>query len=264
MLEAEGLSKTFRVPHPSRRFGTLAVEAVRGVSVRVERGKTLGIVGESGSGKSTLARMLTLLLRPDAGGVRFGGKDVRRLKGKALRAFRRSVQIVFQDPLASLNPRIRVGGALAEPFEIHGTLRGRKLAAKTAELLERVGLPPAYAGRYPHALSGGERQRVAIARAIALDPEIVILDEPVSSLDVLVQAQILNLLLDLQAARGIGYLFISHDLRIVRHMSDEVAVMHDGRIVETGAAGEIFYSPREPYTRLLLSSIQLSELRRLP
>lgn len=258
MLEARNLTKNFKA---GGLFGSAKVAAVAGVSLRVQPGRTMGVVGESGAGKSTLARMLTLLLKPDSGEVLFQGKSSRKFGAKDWRAFRKNIQIIFQDPVASLNPRMRIGEILSEPFRIHRVrpAGGDKTAA--AGLLEKVGLPFDFARRFPHQLSGGERQRVSIARAVALEPRIVVCDEPVSSLDVLVQAQVLNLLLRLQKESGLGYLFISHDLRIVRHMSDDVAVMHDGKIVEEGPASQILASPRDPYTRTLLESLDLTRLR---
>lgn len=253
-LEAKGVTKIYRVPDPARRFGTTQLAAVDGASLHISGGETVGIVGESGSGKSTLARLLMLLERPDKGEIWFEGKSATKLGGTEKKRFRRNVQIVFQDPLASLNPRQKVKDILSEPFEIHADLMPKHLDKEIGELLERVGLKPQMKDRRPRELSGGERQRVSIARAIALKPRLVICDEAVSSLDVLVQAQILNLLLRLQKELGIAYFFISHDLRIVRHMSDRVAVMQNGRIVEEGPAERIYQAPAHPYTQSLLAA----------
>ncbi len=232
--------------HFQRREGLL--KAVDGVSLHVDRGETLGLVGESGCGKSTLARLALGLEPPTAGRVVFDGRDLGGLRKAELRALRRRMQIVFQDPYASLNPRWSVGRSVGEGPAVHG------LGVCVAGLLERVGLPADAAERYPHAFSGGQRQRIGIARALAVDPELIVLDEPVSSLDVSVQAQILNLLSELQQERELAYLFISHDLAVVRHVSHRVAVMVQGQIVEEGPTEAIYRSPRHPYTRRLLAS----------
>jgi peptide/nickel transport system ATP-binding protein/oligopeptide transport system ATP-binding protein len=241
MLEARGLVKRF----PSRH-----VTALDGVSFRLEKGKTLGIVGESGSGKSTLAKIALGLLRPDAGEVFFEGEPVFALGGGALKRFRRRVQAVFQEPFLSLNPRMKVGEILKEPFEIHGLAGGDREGI--ARLLRAVELDPGFASRYPRELSGGECQRVAIARALSLDPAVIVCDEAVSALDALVQVQILNLLLKLQEERQVSYLFISHALKVVRHMSDDVLVLKDGLTCESGPREAVFASPKHPYTRTLL------------
>jgi len=254
MLLGKNLTKTYHVPDADRRFGTKPVRALRGVSIAVETGRTMGVVGESGSGKSTLARALALLEKPDAGEVSWGGKAARAFSKEERKEFRRNVQVVFQDPYASLNPRLRIQQALEEPFRIHPQKLNGPIGAAVDRLLDTVGLPVAYKKRLPDELSGGERQRVAIARAVALEPKIVICDEPVSSLDVLVQAQILNLFMRLQKEKGLGLLFISHDLRVIGHMSDTVAVIHDGLIVEEGPAEQVLSRPSQPYTRTLLDA----------
>ncbi len=234
------------------------VKAVDGVTIAVPRGKTLGLVGESGSGKTTLARLVLRLEEPTSGKIYFDGMDVLRLRGGELRRFRRRAQIVFQDPYGSLNPRMTVYELITEPLRVHGIKVGDP-QGYVAKLLERVGLSPAHMFRYPHEFSGGQRQRIAIARALALNPEFLVLDEPTSALDVSVQAQILNLLKDLQRERGLAYLFISHDLGVVRYMSDYIAVMYLGRIVELGPAEEVFEKPLHPYTQALLSAIPVPD-----
>ncbi|UED86617.1 ABC transporter ATP-binding protein [Streptomyces profundus] len=253
LLEARGLRKSFRVPRAAS--GGNRLHALGGVDLAVRRGQTLGLVGESGCGKSTLARVLLMLERPDAGTVRFDGVDPFALRGRELLAWRRRVQMVFQDPFASLNPRLNAGDLISEPWLSHRDLVPRaRRPARVAELLEMVGLRASDAARYPQEFSGGQRQRVGIARALALNPDLVVCDEPVSALDLSVQAQVLNLLTDLQAELGIAYVFISHDLSVVRHVADEVAVMYLGRVVESGSAEEVFERPRHPYTASLLSA----------
>lgn len=231
------------------------VRAVDGVSFELGRGETLALVGESGSGKSTLARTLLRLEEPDGGSVRFDGLDVLALEGEALRALRRRMQIVFQDASGALNPRMRVGDAVAEGLEIHRLCRPEERPARVQALLQEVGLDPGLADRYPRALSGGQRQRVVIARALAVEPSFLILDEPVSALDVSVQAQVLTLLLDLQQRRGLSYLYIAHDLAVVRQVAHRVAVMYLGRLVETGPTEEVLAAPAHPYTQALVSAV---------
>lgn len=229
--------------------------ALHGVSFDLLRGETLALVGESGSGKSTLGRAVLRLVEPTAGTIRFDGVDVRALRGPALRGLRRRMQMVFQDPYGSLNPRIRVGEIVKEPLVVHAVGTPAERKERVRALLERMGLPDDAADRFPHAFSGGQRQRIGVARAVALRPELIVADEPLSALDVSVQAQVVNLLLELQRELGLSYLFIAHDLRVVRQMATRVAVMHRGRIVEVGPVEEVFRSPRDPYTQALLSAI---------
>jgi oligopeptide transport system ATP-binding protein len=239
------------------------VKAVDGVSFEIEEGKTLGLVGESGSGKSTTAYAALQLLRPTAGSVRFLGRELTQLRAEELRRMRREMQIVFQDPYASLNPRMTVGRILAEPLRTHGIGNRRTRRASVARLLELVGLEASYTNRYPHEFSGGQRQRIGIARALALNPKLIVCDEPVSALDVSIQAQILNLLKDLQGDLGVAYLFIAHDLAVVRAMSDTIAVMHEGRIIEQGPAELVYTRPQTDYTRTLLAAVPVADPERM-
>jgi oligopeptide/dipeptide ABC transporter ATP-binding protein len=260
MSEAPLLTVTGLVRHYPVDRGLLRkpamLRAVDGVSFAVARGETLALVGESGSGKTTVARCLLRLTPADAGTITYAGQiDVRALGGGALRAFRRRMQMVFQDPYGSLNPRMRVGAAVREPLVIHGLARGAEAEARVAALFGEVGLDPTLRTSYPHELSGGQRQRVGIARALAVEPEFLVLDEPVSALDVSVQAQVLALLRELQERRGLTYLFIAHDLAVVRQMASRVAVMYLGSIIEEGPAERLFAAPRHPYTRSLLSAV---------
>ena len=256
LLQADDLERAFAVRLGLRslfqRGPKPMVRALAGVSVRIVRGETLAVVGESGCGKSTLARALVRLIALDGGQIVYEGEDVRALRGEALRRYNRRVQMVFQDPYGSLNPRMTAGEMLGEVLSVHRLATRAAIPARVAELLALVGLPADAAGRLPRAFSGGQRQRLAIARALAVEPAVLIADEIVSALDVSIQAQILNLLLDMQARLGLAMLFVSHDLRVVRHLAHEVAVMYLGRVVEYGQAEAVFERPQHPYTQALL------------
>lgn len=251
LLDVRSLKKYF--PVKGAAFKRRELRAVDGVDFAVGKDRVLSLVGESGCGKSTVARLVLKLMEPTSGEMRFKGEDISKLKGKGLRPFRKAVQIIFQDPFASLNPRRTVYDTIAEPLKIHGIAKGAELKARVEGLLDGVGLPHVL-DRYPHEFSGGQRQRICIARAISVSPELIVADEPLSALDVSIQAQILNLLQELKGRLGMSYLFISHDLRVVRYISDDVAVMYLGRIVEKSPAEELFREPLHPYTALLLSS----------
>jgi oligopeptide transport system ATP-binding protein len=256
LLEVEGLSKHYPVKRGLVLSKTVGVvKAVDGVSFTLDRGETLALVGESGCGKSTTARLVLRLIEPSAGIVRFEGVDITDMGGQPLRKLRRRMQIVFQDPFASLNPRMTVGDILEEPLVVHEIGDRLSRRARVNQLLGLVGLAAYHAQRYPHEFSGGQRQRIGIARALAVEPALVVCDEPVSALDVSIQAQVVNLMKDLQVRLGLSYLFIAHDLAVVKHVADRVAVMYLGRIVEIGPKADLFANPRHPYTRTLLAAI---------
>ena len=251
LLQLDGLTKHFTAGRGFPRAVAAAVRAVDGVTLAIQAGEAFGLVGESGCGKSTLARLALRLVQPTAGSVRFAGEDVLAARGAQLLRLRQRMQIVFQDPFSSLSPRRTIGQTLVEPLAVHGVATGAAAQARAAALLEEVGLDRSVLHRYPHAFSGGQRQRIGIARALVLEPEFLVADEPVSALDVSVQAQILTLLKALQARRGLGFLFVSHDLAVVRWFCVRVAVMYLGRIVEQGTVAEVFERPRHHYTRML-------------
>ncbi|HKX29333.1 MAG TPA: dipeptide ABC transporter ATP-binding protein [Blastocatellia bacterium] len=253
LIEVQDLKKYF--PTSNKRF----VHAVDGVSFSIQRGETLGLVGESGCGKSTIGRCILRLIEPTSGEVRFDGSDLAKLGRAELRRLRRRMQIIFQDPYSSLNPRMKIGAIIAEPFEVHGVNGKKERREQVAELLRLVGLDPDFAERYPHQFSGGQRQRIAIARALALTPDFILADEPVSALDVSVQAQVVNLLQDLQERFGLTYLFISHGLSLVKHISTRVGVMYLGKLVELAPAEEIYAKPLHPYTEALLAAIPIPD-----
>ena len=261
LLEVKDLVKHYPVRSGvlRRRVGT--VHAVDGVSFSLRPSETLGLVGESGCGKSTVARSVLRLIEPTSGHIAIDGIDITRLNKSELRPVRRSMQIVFQDPFASLNPRMRAGDIVGEPLAVHGLASGEQRQARIAELFQQVGLRPDQMRNFPHQFSGGQRQRICIARALALSPRLIVCDEPVSALDVSIQAQVINLLIDLQRRHGLSYLFIAHDLAVVAHISHRVAVMYLGRIVEIAGKDQLFRNPRHPYTRALLASVPLPDPR---
>jgi peptide/nickel transport system ATP-binding protein/oligopeptide transport system ATP-binding protein len=261
LLEVQNLVKHFVADRSVFGRPTAFIKAVDGVSFSVDAGKTLALVGESGCGKSTVSRLVLRLIEPDAGQVRFEGRDLLALDANQLRAFRRDAQIIFQDPYASLNPRMTVSQILTEPLALHDLVPSSGRRERVEELLRLVGLEPRFARRYPHEFSGGQRQRIAIARALAVEPKLIICDEPVSALDVSIRSQILNLLRDLQVRLGLAYIFVSHDLAVVKHIADRVAVMNLGVIVETADAQALFALPRHPYSRALLSAIPVPKPR---
>jgi oligopeptide/dipeptide ABC transporter ATP-binding protein len=259
LLEVKDLTKHFHIPGGIGRAGG-TVRAIDGVSFSIRRGETVGLVGESGCGKTTTGRCVLLLERPTSGTISFEGVDLAGLSAGELRSVRRRVQVIFQDPYSSLNPRMTIGQIIAEPLKVHGIIRDKaKREARIKELLEQVGLLPQHAARYPHQLSGGQRQRVGIARALAMEPSLIICDEPVSALDVSIQAQIVNLLEDLQKRLGLTYLFIAHDLSVVRHISDRVVVMYLGKIVEVADRTALYEEPLHPYTQALLSAVPIPD-----
>lgn len=255
ILEVKNLKKYFPIKKGLLLREVGQVKAVDDVSLTVRRGETLGLVGESGCGKSTLGRAIIRLYEPTSGEIKFDGKDFRSIKGQELRKMRKNMQMIFQDPYASLDPRMTIGQIVSQPFEIHGMLPGPERAARVKELLQIVGLKASHVGRYPHEFSGGQRQRISIARAVALNPELVIADEPVSALDVSIQAQVLNLMKDLQEKLKLTYVFISHDLSVIEHICDRIAVMYLGKIVEIAPRDELFKNPQHPYTQALIAAI---------
>ena len=259
LLEVRGLKKNFPVHTGLFRRDRYEVKAVNDVSFSIRRGETLGVVGESGCGKTTMGRTILRLTKPSSGSVIFDGVDVATLERSALRKMRRRMQVVFQDPFSSLNPRMTVGAAVKEGMLIHNIAKGVEADRRVAVLFEEVGLNPAYASRYPHEFSGGQRQRIGVARALSVEREMIVCDEPVSALDVSVQAQVINLLQDLQRDRGLTYLFIAHDLSVVQHIADRVAVMYLGRIVELASSHDLYSDPMMPYTQALLSAVPRPE-----
>ncbi len=260
LMQIENLEMHFPITEGiifQRKVG--AVKAVDGISFDIKRGETLGLVGESGCGKSTTGRAILQLYRPTGGSVKYRGQDLALLKGESMRQMRRHLQIIFQDPYASLNPRMTVGNIIGEPIEVHRLAHGKAKQDRVRELLNVVGLNPNYVNRYPHEFSGGQRQRIGIARALAVEPDFIVADEPISALDVSIQAQVVNLLEDLQKEFGLTYLFIAHDLSVVRHISDRIAVMYLGKVVELADRDELYEAPMHPYTKALLSAIPIPD-----
>ena len=261
LLEVNRLKKHFPIKGGFFQKTVGRVHAVDGVSFRLETGETIGLVGESGCGKSTTGRLILRLIKPTSGEIRFNGQDLSWLDRRRMKAVRRDMQLIFQDPYASLNPRLTVGGIVSEAFKIHGVASGTELEDRTAALLKRVGLHADHLRRYPHEFSGGQRQRIGIARALALNPKLIIADEPVSALDVSIQAQVINLLQDLKSEFQLAYIIIAHDLSVVEYMSDRVAVMYLGKIVEMAPGAELYRQPKHPYTEALLSAIPIPNPR---
>jgi oligopeptide/dipeptide ABC transporter ATP-binding protein len=262
VLSVSGLKKTYEVKKSAFSYKKEIVYAVNGVSFTLEHGQTIGVVGESGSGKSTLARCILLLERPDDGNIVFSGVSLTETNHKQLKTLRKDMQIIFQDPYSSLNPRVRVYDAIAEPVLFHGIAQDDQVKELVTDILRSVGIGEDFFHKYPHEMSGGQRQRIAIGRALALNPVLIVADEPVSSLDVSIQAQIINLFMDIKERTKISMLFVSHDLNVVRFISDEIIVMYKGRVVEAGKTDKVFYQPLHPYTQMLIDSIKGEFLNR--
>jgi peptide/nickel transport system ATP-binding protein/oligopeptide transport system ATP-binding protein len=259
LLRVDQLYRSFKVSGGSPGAAARRLRAVDGVSLTLEAGQTLGLVGESGCGKSTVGRLLLRLIEADSGSITFDGQELTSLSHRDMTALRREIQIIFQDPYSSLNPRMRVGEIIGEPLLIHGLARGADIRRQVLELMDKVGLAKVHYDRYPHEFSGGQRQRIGIARALAVRPRLIVADEPVSALDLSIQAQIINLLEDLQQEFGLTYLFISHDLGVIEHICDRVAVMYLGRIVEIASAEQLYRTPRHPYTEALLNAVPVPD-----
>lgn len=262
LLEVQGLKKFFLIKKGVFRRTVGWVQAVDGVSLHVDKGETLGLVGESGCGKSTTGKCILRLLEPTEGHILLEGKDISKIEPSEMKQFRRKVQAIFQDPYSSLNPRMSVGNIVGEPFKVHALYSSSDIQERVADLFKKVGLRPEYMSRYPHEFSGGQRQRIGIARSLALQPDLIICDEPVSALDVSIQAQVINLLDDLKQEFKLSYLFIAHDLSVVEYVSDRIAVMYLGKIVEVAKDTELYANPLHPYTQALLSAIPIPEPRR--
>jgi oligopeptide/dipeptide ABC transporter ATP-binding protein len=263
LLKVENLRKAFKVSANRPGAAKQSLKAVDGVSFEIKSGETLGLVGESGCGKSTAGKLLLRLIEPDSGTIQFDGKDVTGMGKQELTTMRREMQIIFQDPYSSLNPRMRVGEIIGEPLVVHGLAKGQEIKEQVLTLMQKVGLSPEHYDRYPHEFSGGQRQRIGIARTLAVQPRLVVADEPVSALDLSIQAQIVNLLKDLQEEFGLTYLFISHDLGIIEHVCDRVAVMYLGRIVEIATAEQLYQQPCHPYTEALLNAVPIPDPQRV-
>ena len=263
LLKVDNLRKAFKVSANRPGAAKQSLKAVDGVSFEIKSGETLGLVGESGCGKSTTGKLLLRLIEPDSGTIQFDGRDVAGMGHRELTAIRRDMQMIFQDPYSSLNPRMRVGEIVGEPLVVHSLAKGRAIKEQVLKLMQKVGLAPEHYDRYPHEFSGGQRQRIGIARTLAVQPRLIVADEPVSALDLSIQAQIVNLLKDLQEEFGLTYLFISHDLGIIEHVCDRVAVMYLGRIVEIATAEQLYHQPCHPYTEALLNAVPIPDPQRV-